>query len=194
MTAEEAEKMNKPPKEIVFWDGIFFLFHSFSFLVILISFIIIYIVLFILFCSSVTSDESQYRQFERRRQTLSAKSSSERDRQLYERQKEKLGDLIYARDDTLVQGAAHRPKDEDLDKLIDAMEKERRRPFSRPRPLKDEDDEEITFINERNRKYNLKLNRAFGTYLYFCFCFCFYFYFFYFYSFQFVIFLPLTHK
>ena len=42
MTAEEAEKMNKPPKEIVFWDGIFFLFHSFFFLVILISFIIIY--------------------------------------------------------------------------------------------------------------------------------------------------------
>ena len=61
-------------------------------------------------------------------------------------------------------GVAGSESKDDVDRLVNELEstKRRRKMFSRRREF-NEDDDDIRFINERNRKFNKKLDRNFGN-------------------------------
>ncbi|KAK7494554.1 hypothetical protein BaRGS_00014207 [Batillaria attramentaria] len=81
----------------------------------------------------------------------------------YERQREKMGDDFYASANTL---GLHQRKDpeENVDKMVKDLEKqiEKREKYSRRRTFDEEAD--IDYINERNMKFNKKLERFYGQY------------------------------
>ncbi|CAL8126576.1 unnamed protein product [Orchesella dallaii] len=82
----------------------------------------------------------------------------------YEEEKEALGEeAFYAGKDTLIHGL-HKDKPENIDKMVQDLEKqiERREKYSRRRTHNDEAD--IDYINERNMKFNKKLERFYGQY------------------------------
>jgi len=56
------------------------------------------------------------------------------------------------------------PTEEKMQKLVDDLQvqEEKRQKFSRRRMF--QEDEDIDYINDRNRVYNKKLERAFGKY------------------------------
>nr|CAG4643525.1 EOG090X0ECA [Ilyocryptus agilis] len=81
----------------------------------------------------------------------------------YEKMKEQLGDAFYAGKNTIVHGLHKDTPDavnrmvEDLHKQIDKREK-----YSRRR--RHDDDAEIDYINERNMRFNKKLDRFYGEF------------------------------
>merc|ERR1712008_271739 len=81
------------------------------------------------------------------------------DKEGYEEQKEKQKD-----DTSLFAGFGHKPTEAAKDRLQGAMEKmiEKRGAFSRRRDFIE--DEDVTYINERNRIFNKKMQRYFGAY------------------------------
>jgi len=81
------------------------------------------------------------------------------DEEGYKEQKEKLKD-----DPSLFAGFGHKPTEAAKDRLQTAMEKmiEKRATFSRRRDFIE--DEDVTYINERNRIFNKKMQRSFGAY------------------------------
>ncbi|XP_046583395.1 pre-mRNA-splicing factor syf2-like [Haliotis rubra] len=80
-----------------------------------------------------------------------------------DRQKEKLGDDFYATSNTL---GLHQQKDtkEAVDRMVVDLEKqiEKRSKYSRRRTF--DEDADIDYINERNMKFNKKLERFYGSY------------------------------
>lgn len=95
-----------------------------------------------------------YRQYQRNTKQFKP------DMDAYNRQKEKLGDEFYATADTLV--TKHKDSDDAIDKMVEDLEKQidKRSKYSRRR-THDEDDD-IDYINERNAKFNKKLERFYG--------------------------------
>ncbi|KAK2727539.1 pre-mRNA-splicing factor SYF2-like [Artemia franciscana] len=85
------------------------------------------------------------------------------DMEAYERQREKLGDSFYANSSTIVQGL-HKDTPEAIDRMVQDLEKqvEKREKFSRRR--KYDEDADIDYINERNARFNKKLERFYGNY------------------------------
>ncbi|XP_045196658.2 pre-mRNA-splicing factor SYF2-like isoform X2 [Mercenaria mercenaria] len=81
----------------------------------------------------------------------------------YSRQKEKMGDDFYATKNTLGLTQRKDPK-EAVDRMVDDLEKqiEKRAKYSRRRAH--DEDADIDYINERNAKFNKKLERFYGTY------------------------------
>lgn len=81
------------------------------------------------------------------------------DAHAYEEQKEKL-----QVDTSLFEGFGHKPNDQAKDRLAEAMEKvvAKKKDFSRRRAYCEEED--VTYVNDRNRFFNKKLQRAFGAY------------------------------
>lgn len=77
----------------------------------------------------------------------------------YKEQKEKLKD-----DPSIFAGFGHKPTEAAKDRLQNAMEQmiEKRGQFSRRRDFIE--DEDVTYINERNSIFNKKLQRYFGAY------------------------------
>jgi len=77
----------------------------------------------------------------------------------YKEQQEKLKD-----DPSLFAGFGHKPSEEAKDRLQGAIEKmiEKRGQFSRRRDFIE--DEDVTYINDRNRIFNKKMQRYFGAY------------------------------
>lgn len=79
----------------------------------------------------------------------------------YDREKERLGEGFYATADTL---GLHQRKDseEAIDRMCTDLEKqcEKRKKYSRRRAFDEEAD--IDYINERNMKFNQKLERFYG--------------------------------
>ncbi|KAK3778749.1 hypothetical protein RRG08_013020 [Elysia crispata] len=79
------------------------------------------------------------------------------------RQKEQLGEDFYASADTL---GLHQRKDSDdaIDRMVGDLEKqiEKRAKYSRRRTFDEEAD--VDYINERNAKFNQKLERFYGKY------------------------------
>ncbi|RUS92038.1 hypothetical protein EGW08_000251 [Elysia chlorotica] len=79
------------------------------------------------------------------------------------RQKEQLGEDFYASADTL---GLHQRKDTDdaIDRMVGDLEKqiEKRAKYSRRRTFDEEAD--VDYINERNAKFNQKLERFYGKY------------------------------
>jgi len=83
------------------------------------------------------------------------------DMNAYERQKERLGKAFYAEANTYLHDKTKDSK-EGIDKMVDDLEKQiaKRNKFSRRRTHNDEAD--IDYINERNMKFNAKLERYYG--------------------------------
>ncbi|KAK4327590.1 hypothetical protein Pmani_001947 [Petrolisthes manimaculis] len=82
----------------------------------------------------------------------------------YERERERLGDAaFYGANNTTVIGLHHDSKDA-IDSMVDDLEKQisKRERYSRRRIY--DDDADINFINERNMKFNKKLERFYGGY------------------------------
>lgn len=81
----------------------------------------------------------------------------------YEHQREKMGDEFYATANTL---GLHRRQDpeENVEKMVTDLEKqiEKREKYSRRRRYDEEED--VSYINERNAKFNKKLERFYGQY------------------------------
>jgi len=82
----------------------------------------------------------------------------------YEEEKEKMGEeAFYAGKDTLIHGL-HKDKPENIDRMVQDLEKQidKREKYSRRRMHNDEAD--IDYINERNMRFNKKLERFYGQY------------------------------
>nr|CAG4652197.1 EOG090X0ECA [Triops cancriformis] len=81
----------------------------------------------------------------------------------YEEEKAKLGDAFYAQRNTIVHGL-HVDKPEAVDRMVADLEKqiEKRNKYSRRR--RHDDDADIDYINERNMRFNKKLERFYGQY------------------------------
>jgi len=82
----------------------------------------------------------------------------------YERQKETLGEeAFYAGKDTIIQGL-HKDSKASVDRMVDDLNKQisKRDKYSRRR--RHDDDADIDYINERNMKFNKKLERFYGDY------------------------------
>uniref|UniRef100_A0A0P4WI06 Pre-mRNA-splicing factor SYF2 n=1 Tax=Scylla olivacea TaxID=85551 RepID=A0A0P4WI06_SCYOL len=86
------------------------------------------------------------------------------DMEEYEREKQVVGeDAFYGRDNTIAIGL-HKDSKEAIDNMVDDLEKQisKREKYSRRRIF--DDDADINFINERNMKFNKKLERFYGDY------------------------------
>ena len=82
----------------------------------------------------------------------------------YEKEKQAVGEeTFYAGRNTVIHGI-HQDKPENIDKMVNDLNKqiEKREKFSRRRTHNDEAD--IDYINERNMKFNKKLERFYGQY------------------------------
>ncbi|XP_057322918.1 pre-mRNA-splicing factor syf2 [Microplitis mediator] len=79
----------------------------------------------------------------------------------YEKAKEKLGLAFYGDRNTILHGL-HEDKKEAVDKMVEDLEKQiaKREKYSRRRTHND--DADIDYINERNAKFNTKLERFYG--------------------------------
>ena len=86
------------------------------------------------------------------------------DREEYESLKEELGEeAFYAGRDTIIQGT-HKDSKEAIDRMVTDLKKkiEKRDKYSRRR--RHDDDADVDYINERNMKFNQKLERFYGQY------------------------------
>lgn len=100
---------------------------------------------------------ASYRQYQRLTKQMKP------DMDAYNREKEKMGDVFYAEKDSL--GVLeHKDSEEAIDRLVVDVEKqiEKRAKYSRRRAH--DEDADIDYINERNMKFNKKLERFYGTY------------------------------
>ena len=82
----------------------------------------------------------------------------------YQKKKQELGEeLFYANQNTIIQGTQKDSK-ESIDKMVEDLNKqiEKRSKYSRRRRY--DDDADIDYINERNMKFNKKLDRFYGQY------------------------------
>ncbi|XP_068202612.1 pre-mRNA-splicing factor Syf2 [Palaemon carinicauda] len=82
----------------------------------------------------------------------------------YEKEKAAVGeDAFYGRDNTIAIGL-HKDTPDAIDNMVNDLEKQisKREKYSRRRIFDDDDD--INFINERNMKFNKKLERFYGDY------------------------------
>ena len=77
----------------------------------------------------------------------------------YERQKELVGEETFFEGSS---NAGHKPSEESKARLADALkdQQEQRKKFSRRRVF--DEDEEVQWINDRNKQFTKKLDRAFG--------------------------------
>jgi len=79
----------------------------------------------------------------------------------YDARKEKLGESFFPTANTLIHGT-HKDSPEALDRLAKATHQmiAKREKFSRRRKF--DPDEDVDFINERNQRFNKKLERFYG--------------------------------
>ena len=81
----------------------------------------------------------------------------------YDQARDKLGPAFYGDRNTILHGL-HEDKKEAIDKMVEDLEKQiaKRDKYSRRRMHND--DADIDYINERNAKFNQKLERFYGEY------------------------------
>ncbi|CAH0389087.1 unnamed protein product [Bemisia tabaci] len=81
--------------------------------------------------------------------------------EIYEKQKTELGGAFYGDKNTILHGL-HKDSKEGIDRMVEDLEKQiaKRKKFSRRRTHND--DADIDYINERNMKFNKKLERFYG--------------------------------
>ncbi|GFU30008.1 pre-mRNA-splicing factor syf2 [Nephila pilipes] len=102
-------------------------------------------------------EEAAIRQYNRRTKKLKP------DMEAYIKEKEKMGEAFYPTKDTIIHGMQGDSK-ESIDNMVEDLEKqiEKHSKFSRRRRFND--DADINYINERNMKFNKKLERFYGKY------------------------------
>lgn len=102
-------------------------------------------------------EDAAIRQYERLTKKLKP------DMAAYVHEKEKMGEAFYPTKDTIIQGL-HVDSKESIDNMVEDLEKqiEKHSKFSRRRRFND--DADINYINERNMKFNKKLERFYGQY------------------------------
>lgn len=95
-----------------------------------------------------------YKSFQRRQKSLNYS------REEYEKQREKYGEGFYEGTDM----SNVNDKQENIDKMVEELEKQekKRKNFHRRRAYKE--DEDVTYINEENRRLNIKINRFYDKY------------------------------
>lgn len=83
------------------------------------------------------------------------------DMEEYDRQRDKLGDAFYGNANTILHGL-HQDSKEGVDRMVEDLERQisKREKYSRRRMHND--DADIDYINERNMKFNQKLERFYG--------------------------------
>ena len=83
--------------------------------------------------------------------------------QEYDRVKTEMGDAFYAEKNTIVHGL-HKDTPEAVNRMVEDLQKqiEKREKYSRRRRL--DDDADIDYINDRNMRFNKKLERFYGQY------------------------------
>lgn len=83
------------------------------------------------------------------------------DMEQYEYQKEKMGDAFFGGPNTILHGL-HQDTKEGIDRMVQDLDKQvaKRQKYSRRRMHND--DADIDYINERNMKFNKKLERFYG--------------------------------
>lgn len=102
-------------------------------------------------------EDAAIRQYNRRTKKLKT------DMEAYRKEKEKMGDAFYPTKDTIIHGIQEDSK-ESIDNMVEDLEKQidKHSKFSRRRRYND--DADINYINERNMKFNKKLERFYGKY------------------------------
>lgn len=82
----------------------------------------------------------------------------------YERSREKMGDAAFYCENNTVAIGLHKDSKDAIDAMCDDLQKQvdKREKYSRRRTH--DDDADINFINERNMKFNKKLERFYGNY------------------------------
>ncbi|KAJ8680360.1 hypothetical protein QAD02_016147 [Eretmocerus hayati] len=83
------------------------------------------------------------------------------DMEAYEEAKQKLGPAFYGDKNTILHGL-HVDKKEAIDKMVADLEKQRAKREKYSRRRMHNDDADIDYINERNAKFNQKLERFYG--------------------------------
>ena len=86
------------------------------------------------------------------------------DFEAYEREREKIGEeAFYAGKNTIIQGL-HKDSKQAVDRMVGDLEKqiEKRNKYSRRRAF--DEDADVDYINEKNSKFNKKLERFYGDY------------------------------
>ena len=81
----------------------------------------------------------------------------------YEKTKSELGDAFYAGKNTILHGI-HKDSPEAVNRMVEDLSKQidKREKYSRRR--RHDDDAEIDYINERNMRFNKKLDRFYGEF------------------------------
>ncbi|KAJ8715237.1 hypothetical protein PYW08_005218 [Mythimna loreyi] len=104
---------------------------------------------------------STYEQATIRQYNRLVKNMPTADMEQYERQKQKYGDAFYGGPNVIIHGM-HEDRREAVDKMVDDLEGQiaKRARYSRRRTHND--DADIDYINERNAKFNKKLERFYG--------------------------------
>lgn len=102
--------------------------------------------------------QAQYRQYQRLTRQL--KPSMEE----YEKQKSDLGESVYATANTLLPEDSSKPSEAAIDRMVDDLEKQaaKRAKYSRRREFRQ--DADVDYINERNRRFNVKAGRFYDKY------------------------------
>uniref|UniRef100_A0A6M2DL93 Pre-mRNA-splicing factor SYF2 n=1 Tax=Xenopsylla cheopis TaxID=163159 RepID=A0A6M2DL93_XENCH len=103
-------------------------------------------------------EQATFRQYNRL-----VKNMGPRNMERYNEQKEKLGEAFYGGPNTILQGL-HKDRGDAIDNMVQDLEKQisKREKYSRRRTHND--DADIDYINERNAKFNEKLQRFYGEY------------------------------
>eukprot|EP00916_Digyalum_oweni_P022021 GHVL01036484.1.p1 GENE.GHVL01036484.1~~GHVL01036484.1.p1 ORF type:complete len:441 (+),score=112.93 GHVL01036484.1:71-1393(+) len=106
---------------------------------------------------NVFNQDALYRSHKKRLSDLT------HNRNEYEKQKKNMGSGFYEGMAGMTAGT-HVPSEDAKERLVEAHEKQlsKRKSFSRRRMHMEEED--VSYINERNRTYNKKLDRAFGQF------------------------------
>ncbi|CAG9788883.1 unnamed protein product [Diatraea saccharalis] len=104
---------------------------------------------------------STYEQATVRQYNRLVKNMSAPDMEQYDKQKQKYGDAFYGGPNVIIHGM-HNDRKEAVDRMVDDLEGQiaKRAKYSRRRTHND--DADIDYINERNAKFNKKLERFYG--------------------------------
>lgn len=104
---------------------------------------------------------STYEQATIRQHNRLVKNMPAADMDLYQRQKEKYGDAFYGGPNVIIHGM-HEDRKDAVDRMVNDIEGQiaKRAKYSRRRTHND--DADIDYINERNAKFNKKLERFYG--------------------------------
>ncbi|KAM3957905.1 LOW QUALITY PROTEIN: pre-mRNA-splicing factor Syf2 [Aphomia sociella] len=104
---------------------------------------------------------STYEQATVRQYNRLVKNMPATDMEQYEKQKQKYGDAFYGGPNVIIHGM-HEDRKQAIDRMVDDLEGQiaKRAKYSRRRIHND--DADIDYINERNAKFNKKLERFYG--------------------------------